>query len=134
MSLSPRISHDLSTSEGDRCMIADAIHINAQRQQQCVLYFIATGDSSTSTSYPASTLNQTQTSDPASTLNQTQAFPTNTSTSQTQALPTNNLTSPSLPTSTPPIHNQTSPASTLTSTTAIPTGWPLLHGMLCCVH
>ncbi|XP_071011267.1 receptor-type tyrosine-protein phosphatase C-like [Oncorhynchus clarkii lewisi] len=175
-------------------MIADAIHINAQRQQQCVLYFIATGDSSTSTSYPASTLNQTQTSDPASTLNQTQtsdpastlnqtqtsdpastlnqtqtsdpastlnqtqtsdpastlnqtqtsdpastlnqtqtsdpastlnqtqAFPTNTSTSQTQALPTNNSTSPSLPTSTPPIHNQTSPASTLTSTTAIPTG------------
>ncbi|XP_052320199.1 receptor-type tyrosine-protein phosphatase C isoform X3 [Oncorhynchus keta] len=94
----------------------------------------ATGDSSTSTSYPASTLNQTQTSNPASTHNQTQAFPTNTSTSQTQALPTNNSTSqtqalptnnstsPSLPTSTPPIHNQTSPASTLTSTTAIPTG------------
>ncbi|XP_031641385.1 receptor-type tyrosine-protein phosphatase C isoform X1 [Oncorhynchus kisutch] len=93
-----------------------------------------TGDSSTSTSYPASTLNQTQTSDPASTINQTPACPTNTSTSQTQALPTNNSTSqtqalpinnstsPSLPTSTPPIHNQTSPASTLTSTTAIPTG------------
>ncbi|XP_064792104.1 receptor-type tyrosine-protein phosphatase C-like isoform X2 [Oncorhynchus masou masou] len=78
---------------------------------------MVTGDSSTSTSDPASTaVAQTQTSDPASTLNQTPAFSTNTSTSQSQAYKN------ALPTSTPPIHNQTSPASTMTSTTAIPTG------------
>lgn len=34
MSLTPRISHDLSTSEGDRCMIVGAIHVNAQMQKQ----------------------------------------------------------------------------------------------------
>ncbi|XP_024260504.2 receptor-type tyrosine-protein phosphatase C isoform X1 [Oncorhynchus tshawytscha] len=77
----------------------------------------STAVAQTQTSDPASTaVAQTQTSDPASTLNQTPAFSTNTSTSQSQAYKN------SLPTSTPPIHNQTSPASTLTSTTAIPTG------------
>ncbi|XP_055799698.1 receptor-type tyrosine-protein phosphatase C isoform X2 [Salvelinus fontinalis] len=96
----------------------------------------ATGDSSTGTSDPASTLNQTQAFPTNNSTSQPQTLPTNISTSQPQTMPTNNSTSPSpslptnnstspspsLPTITPPIHNQTSPASTLTSTTAIPTG------------
>ncbi|XP_036834664.1 receptor-type tyrosine-protein phosphatase C isoform X2 [Oncorhynchus mykiss] len=79
----------------------------------------ATGDSSTSTSYPASTLNQTQTSDPASTLNQTQTFDPASTLNQTQTsdpASTLNQTQTSDPASTLNQTQTSDPASTLNQT------------------